>query len=328
MNPIGITSTIPLEIPLAAGQQVIDLNNIFVSSPDKQHLVEQAEEQGFPHNTCCWIKGIYGAVKQSGIKTVIAVTEGDCSNTHALMEVLQEEGVQTIPFAYPYNRDKKLLISQVEALMRFYNVSWEQVKHIKAQLDRIRQKVWQIDELGWREDKVSGWENHYFQVTCSDMEAEPRQFADKVNGFLEEIQQRPALSHKIRLGYLGVPPIFPEVYAFLERKGARVVYNEIQRQFTMPDVSNDLIEQYLNYTYPYDIFTRLEDIKEQIEKRNIHGLIHYTQSFCFRQIEDIIIRKHLKMPILTLEGDAPLPLDMRTKLRLESFVESLHSRHL
>ncbi len=326
MDTIGITSTIPLEIPVAANRRVLDLNNIFISDPYKQRLVEYAEEQGFPHNTCCWVKGIYGAVKETGIKTIIAVTEGDCSNTHALMEVLQEDGIECIPFAYPFNRNASLLKGQIETLLQTFNVSWSDAANAKESLDVIRKKVRHIDELTWQEDKVSGWENHFFQVSCSDMAGDTVQFAQKLDNFLLEAKERPPLAQPVRLGYLGVPPIFPELYAYLESKGARVVYNEIQRQFSMPAPSDDLITQYQNYTYPYDIFTRLRDIKEQIEQRNIHGLIHYTQSFCFRQIEDIIVRKHLKTPILTLEGDAPLPLDMRTKLRLESFLESLQAR--
>jgi benzoyl-CoA reductase/2-hydroxyglutaryl-CoA dehydratase subunit BcrC/BadD/HgdB len=51
-----------------------------------------------------------------------------------------------------------------------------------------------------------------------------------------------------------------------------------------------------------------------------------VQAFCFRQIEDLIVRKRLKMPILTLEGDRPGPLDARTRIRLEGFIEMLKAR--
>ncbi|MGC8862159.1 MAG: 2-hydroxyacyl-CoA dehydratase family protein, partial [Armatimonadota bacterium] len=112
-------------------------------------------------------------------------------------------------------------------------------------------------------------------------------------------------------------------YDVIENIGARVVFNEVQRQFTMPFDTEDLVEQYLLYTYPYDIFGRIQDIKREVERRRIAGLIHYTQSFCYRQIQDLIIRRHINVPILTMEGDAPGKLDARTKVRLESFVEML-----
>jgi len=60
-----------------------------------------------------------------------------------------------------------------------------------------------------------------------------------------------------------------------------------------------------------------------VKKRKIDGVIHYTQAFCFRGIEDIIIRKELGVPVLTLEGDRPGKLDQRTRLRIEAFIDML-----
>ena len=55
-------------------------------------------------------------------------------------------------------------------------------------------------------------------------------------------------------------------------------------------------------------------------------MIHYTQTFCYRQIYDILLRKNLPVPILTLEGDRPGPLDSRTSLRIETFIQMLKDR--
>jgi hypothetical protein len=60
-----------------------------------------------------------------------------------------------------------------------------------------------------------------------------------------------------------------------------------------------------------------------VARSRLDGLIHYTQSFCFRQIQDRLLRQHLNLPILTIEGDRPSPLDHRTRLRLEAFVDVL-----
>ena len=117
-----------------------------------------------------------------------------------------------------------------------------------------------------------------------------------------------------------------DLYSFLEEMDARVVFNETQRQFSMPYPVDSLIEQYRRYTYPYDIFTRLEDIEQEIVRRRVDGVIHYVQSFCFRQIEDMIVRQRLKLPILTLEGDRPGPLDARSRIRLEGFIEMIKAR--
>jgi benzoyl-CoA reductase/2-hydroxyglutaryl-CoA dehydratase subunit BcrC/BadD/HgdB len=111
-----------------------------------------------------------------------------------------------------------------------------------------------------------------------------------------------------------------------ERAGARFVLNEVQRQFAMPASGGTLVEQYLAYTYPYSFFERLADIRTEVARRGVRGVVHYVQSFCFRQIEDILLREEVGLPVLTLEGDAPGPLDGRTRIRIEAFVEMLRGR--
>ena len=51
--------------------------------------------------------------------------------------------------------------------------------------------------------------------------------------------------------------------------------------------------------------------------------INYTQTFCFRQLYDIVLKKKLNIPILTIEGDRPGEIDRRTALRLDAFVEMI-----
>jgi benzoyl-CoA reductase/2-hydroxyglutaryl-CoA dehydratase subunit BcrC/BadD/HgdB len=326
LNRIGFTTTIPLEVIIAAGKTPVDLNNIFISADDSQRMVESAELAGFPRNTCGWIKGIYAAVVNSNLKEMIAVTEGDCSYTKALMEVLTLEGVKVIPFAYPHDRDPSMLRVELERLMRYFGVDWETVKNAKGRLDRIRDKLIELDRLTWSENLVSGAENHIFLVSSSDMDGDPDRYEAKLDEFLINVRKRTPFKDRLRLAYIGVPPIFTDLYTFLEANGARVVFNETQRQFAMPYGIHDLIEQYRAYTYPYDIFHRLADISIELKKRKVDAVIHYVQSFCFRQIEDMIIRKKIGLPILTLEGDKPSPLDARTRIRLEGFMEMLEDR--
>ena len=322
---VGITTTIPLEIPLAAGESILDLNNLFVNHETPQELIDKAEMAGFPRNTCGWIKGIYGAIQNFDIRKVISVTEGDCSNTRALMEVLSSQGIKIIPFAYPFEHSEKALAGQIHSLAEQFQVDTAQIGKAKKHLDLIREKIHEIDRMTWQEDRVTGRENHYFQVCSSDMNGDLDRFSLEIDSFLAEAGQRQPLKEDLRLAYVGVPPIFPDLYPALEKLGARVVFNETQRQFTMPFPTADIVDQYLQYTYPYGIFFRLEDIKKELEKRRIDGVIHYVQSFCFRQIEDIVLRKNLSLPVLTLEGDQPAPLDARSLIRIECFLEMLRA---
>ena len=325
MLKIGITTTVPVEIILAAGYTPVDLNNIFIMDNEPNKLVEAAETAGYPRNICGWIKGLYSVVlsPENNINKIIAVTQGDCSNTHALMETLQLAGVETIPFAYPFDRDYDLLRLQMDKLIKVLGTDWDSVEQQRKRLVKLRKKVAEIDALTWQKNNVSGIDNHIFQVSCSDFDGNVDLFENKVDQFLLKAQTAPEKGEELRLAFIGVPPICPDIYNYLESIGARVVFNEVQRQFAMPNEVADIVTQYQLYTYPYGVFGRLEDIQEEIDKRNIDGVIHYVQSFCYRQIEDMIFREKLNVPLLTIEGDKPGKIDARTKLRIDSFVEML-----
>lgn len=322
-NTIGFTTSIPVEIILAAGKTPIDLNNIFISSDQAGHWVEKAEEAGYPRNSCGWIKGLYTACLQIEPEAVIAVMQGDCSNTQALMETMQLRGIPIFPFAYPYDRSADMLTHEMEKLMQIFHISWAEVETVRRDLLPLRQLCQELDRLSWQENVLTGWENHYYLVSSSDFNGDPHKYAQELEQFLARAKQRQPFREEVRLAFIGVPPIFTDLYQYLESMQARVVYNEIQRQFSMPFACQDMVDQYLQYTYPYGAYARLEDIAEQIRLRQVDGIIHYTQTFCFRQIEDIIFREKLDLPILTLEGDKPGPMDARSKMRMEAFINML-----
>jgi benzoyl-CoA reductase/2-hydroxyglutaryl-CoA dehydratase subunit BcrC/BadD/HgdB len=324
---IGITSTVPIELIYAAGLRPVDLNNVFIADEGSGALVEEAERAGFPRNMCAWVKGIYAAALRMKVRRVVAVTEGDCSNTHVLMEMLQLRGVELIPFGYPYHRDRPLLRQQMERFAQALGVTMADGEAWKKRLDRVRGLAHRIDELTWRESRVSGGDNALWLVSCSDLMGDPGLYEKKAREFLSRAVARdPKPNGILRLGLIGIPPICQGLHEALEKLGGRVVFNEIPRQFSMPYGSQNLLEQYTRYTYPYDVFARIEDIKAEVERRRIAGLIHYVQSFCFRQVEDVILRELIETPILTLEVDRPGPLEARLKTRIEAFMEMLNRR--
>jgi len=322
---IGLTTTVPIEVIYAAGDVAVDLNNLFISASDPRRLVARAETLGIPANCCAWVKGIYvAAVEASDIQTIIAVTQGDCSNTHVLVELLRRQGKRVIPFAYPSDRDRPLLQDQIKRLMREFGVGSDAVEATKGRLDRIRRKLSRLDEMTWRDSRVTSGENHLWLVSGSDMNGNPDGFERDLDRFLDEASSRPDRTESVvRLGYLGVPPIFSDLFDVIESMGGAVVFNEMARQFAMVEGPTDVVQQYLDYTYPYDVSGRVADIRRQVAVRRIDGLIHYTQSFCFRQMTHSILSEELSVPLLMLEGDAPGPLDGRSRTRLESFIEML-----
>ena len=316
----------PVEIIFAAGHTPVDLNNLFIASEKPELMVKQAESAGFSHNICSWIKGIYSATLNHDIKQVIAVTGGDCSNTIALAEILGRKGVKIISFEYPLSKDRGFLESQIDRLRMSLSATREKIEETRVNLNRIRAKLMEIDRLTFKENVVTGLENHQFLVGSSDFGSDPDRFEKGLDAFIKKAEKRPPGKDEIRLGYLGVPPIFTGFYEFIESLGGRVVFNEVQRQFSMPCSSKDIVDQYLKYTYPYDIGGRMEDIRQAVSERKLDGLIHYTQTFCFRQLYDMIIRKESPVPVLTLEGDRPGKIDSRIALRIETFIEMLKDR--
>lgn len=323
---VGLTSTIPVEVVLAAGLKPLDLNNLFITSPERERLVVEAERAGFSHNICAWIKGIYATVMKHRIHSVIAVTGGDCSSTVALAEVLERRGIRVISFDYPRDRDRDSLRKELENLMEALGATWEGVETAKVRLDRIRAKLRLLDRLTYREGVVSGAENHRFLVSSSDFGSDADEYELQLQRFLQEVTRRNPIPETVRVGLLGVPPISDGIHDFLESVGCRVVFNEVQRQFSIPFETPDLVERYLAYTYPYGIEARIRDIRQGVQERALDGLIHYTQTFCYRQIYDLIFRESFSLPLLTVEGDRPGNLDGRTQVRLESFVEMLKMR--
>jgi len=320
---VGITSTIPSEVVYAAGMCPVDLNNAFITAPDPDRLLSEAENAGFPRTVCAWIKGIYGAVVELGLQRLIAVTGGDCSNAIALADVLEHRGVHVDRFDYPPDRGRAGLERAVNRLTEALGARRSKVGEAKQRLDRIRTKLQRLDRMTYQENRVNGLENHLFLVSSSDFNSDPDQYEAELDAFLAEAGRRVPQNPSVRLGYVGVPPIFSDLYETLERLGARVVFNEVQRQFSLPGPDRDLLDCYLDYTYPYDIGGRIKDIQRAVRERRLHGIIHYTQTFCHRQIHDILIREAVEIPVLTLEGDRPGGLDGRTLTRVETFLEML-----
>jgi benzoyl-CoA reductase/2-hydroxyglutaryl-CoA dehydratase subunit BcrC/BadD/HgdB len=321
---IGFTTTIPVEVVFACGYTPCDLNNIFVTDDNPMQYLERAERDGFPKSMCNWIKGIYGVVMKKRVDAVITVMEGDCSNTQALAEILRYKGIRTVPFSYPFDRDREVLQREIEKLKIAFSVKNERLNIIEKEINGVRSTLDIIDHMTWDKKLVSGYENHLWLVRASDMIGDYKKYDSMARDFIEKAKLRTPIDG-IRIGYIGVPPIVPDLHDFIENIGGHVVYNETQRQFTLPIKTINLVDRYLKYTYPYGVFARLEDIQREIEKRKIQGIIHYVQAFCYRAVEDVILRETLGIPMITIEGDLPKSLDSRTKMRIEAFIELLRS---
>ncbi|MBE6069050.1 MAG: 2-hydroxyacyl-CoA dehydratase [Clostridium lundense] len=325
MKKIGLTTTVPIEVIIAAGYTPVDLNNIFITSENYLKYIDIAERDGFPKSLCAWIKGIYGVCLENNIKEIVGVMGGDCSNTKALIEVLQLRGIKVYPFSFPNSHNLKDVENEIKRFMDIFNVSQEEVEAVRKRLNEIRELGKEIDELTYKENKATGFENHLYQVSLSDFNGGVNSYKADLEKAIHDIRKREPINKKLRLGYIGVPPMTGDIYDFVENFNAHFVYNEVQREFAFPrgDKALNIFHQYYDYTYPYDTEFRIKELRKQIENRKLDGIIHYTQAFCHRAVEDIVIKSQLDIPILNIEGDKLNALDARTKLRLEAFLDML-----
>ncbi len=325
MKKIGLTTTVPIEVLIAAGYEPFDLNNLFVTSENHLHYIDIAEQDGFPKSMCAWIKGIYGACIKHNVKEIIAVMEGDCSNTKVLNDILKSKGVILHPFSFPHSHLIEDVDREMKRFMKYFGVSVEAVEEIRKQLNRIREKVKRIDEYSYTKDVVLGFENHLLQLCMSDLDGNASNYEKLIDNKLLDIESRSPSLKKLRLGYIGVPPMTGDLFDFVETLDARFIYSEVQREFSFPrfEMANNMTEQYYDYTYPYDFDFRVKEIQRQVKLRNLDGIIHYTQAFCHKAAEHILLKDQLNIPILNIEGDKLNVLDARTKLRLEAFLDML-----
>ncbi|MDR1612637.1 MAG: 2-hydroxyacyl-CoA dehydratase [Planctomycetota bacterium] len=322
---IGITTTVPVEIIYAAGRTPVDLNNIFVADPDAAGLVAYAEARGFPQSACAWTKGLYGVVHRYGIREVVGVVEGDCRNTFALCEILESEGIRIRNFGFPSSRRAEDLRLRMERFATELGATLARAEEEKRKLDDIRRLALRLYELAG-DGGVDSGDLFAGLLNTSDFFGEPERCRRELAAAIEKAGRsasRPE-ADPVRLSCAGVPTILTDLWTGFEKLGGRFVDHEVPRQFALLDgIGAGMVETYLRYTYPYDVFRRIEDVKKAAEKRGVRGIIHYVQSFCHRQIEDRLWRERAGLPILTLEADRPGRMDERTRTRIEAFMERL-----
>lgn len=328
MKRIGLTTTVPIEVLITAGYAPVDLNNIFVTSENHLDYIDYAEQDGFPKSMCAWIKGIYSACIIHGIEEIIGVTEGDCANTKVLIEVLSKRGIDVHQFAFNHNHDRSLLEVEMKRFMNHFGVTEAEVEKTRNELNEIRSIAKEIDRQSYEAMTVSGFENHLLQLCLSDFDGDHKAYQAILKDKLQQIEMREADQKKLRLGYIGVPPMTGDLFDYVEELDGKIIYSEVQREFAFPRYGQaaNITDQYHDYTYPYDFDFRADEIKRQTELRQLDGIIHYTQAFCHKALEHILLKEAIDVPVINIEGDKSNVLDARTKLRLEAFIDMLHDR--
>jgi len=358
---VAFTTTIPQEYIWAAGLIPLDLNNYFITGDSNLYSM-RAEELGMPRNTCSWIKGLLGVFTEQTlleeISLIIAVTEGDCSNNHGLMSLYKYyfPSIPVLGFSYPSDKNEAKLSIELNKLGSYLGVKTEDALKYKKILDKIRAKIAKLDEQQDLQASIPAEKIQKLLVSATDFNGDYLNYEkqlDEMLGEINHLESQNYLKNKladgeaesgedylqlkeqaeaksiinrqtVKLGYCGVPCIIKDLFTYIEDNfSAKISYFEVERDFCMLTNNETLEGQYLSFLYPYDVYARIDNINAEVLKRKLDAMIYYTQSFCHRQIDTVLMKNLIKVPLLVVEGDAPSNLDMRTKIRIESFMENL-----
>ena len=324
---VGITGMMPVEVIFNAGFVPLDLRNFFLNHPDRDKLVLRAEMDGYPPRAGILEKGIYGAALESKVDRVVVVFQNGPVNSYALEEMLKSQGIEVHTFYFPPDRDSEILELEIRKLSSELGVlDLHNLDYWRFRLEEVRQLARKVDQLTWSANIVSGYENHKYLVSASDFEGDPDIYMNKLYNFLEELRRAKELTPKIRLGLVGDIPMCPEIYKVVEKCGARIVFNEPQRQYTMPRTGSDIVEQYIQFTLPYSPQVRIEDIQQAIEERKIAGVLHCINTHGDGFVRDIYFRRSISVPVFSYEEGDSFVLDGRTIMRLVDFINGLVSK--
>lgn len=311
MSKIGITALVPPELIFACAGVPFDVNNFIPAS------------KKYPKNKLCAWTAIWNEVlvkREIEIDSLIVVAGGDCHNALVDGQKVAMSGIPTHFFFYPFDGDPGYLESQLFRTANFlggvkFPEKFKEIKEIKD-LGRI------IDIKRCR-GKISPGDAFRILVSFSDLAGD----LDKFKKTILSVGERDISPGK-RVALIGVPPIYHDFHDTAQGLGLQIVFDELPYEFIRHDGCDikGLARDYCDYTFARPLDFRISFLQKELDKRDVDGVIHYTQFACHHTLEDEVLRSELDYPVLTVQGDLPGSTPQQVKLRLEAFGEMLGRR--
>ncbi len=308
MSTVGITALVPPELIFACGKKPCDINN-FVPKSTLQ-----------PNSKLCAWTAIWRDMilrNELPLDCLVVVAGGDCHNALVDGQKVALKGLKTFYLFYPFEDEPDYLKDQLEKLSLFLGGIKD--KKMFEEVNRVKKLALELDKKRV-EGKVSAGKAFEIMVTLSDLKGDIAVFERLLGEVKEE-----NVDCSTRVALLGVPPIYPDFHEVLASFGLHVVYDELPFEFARLSGKNmeELARNYCNYTFARTLGFRLEFLEKELARRQVHGIIHYTQYACHHLLEDDVLRERLDHPFLTIQGDLPGRTPEQVKLRLEAFSEML-----
>jgi hypothetical protein len=308
MNTVGITALVPPELIFACRKKPCDINN----SVPKAGLRPASKLCAW---TAVWRDMILA--RQLEIDQLVVVAGGDCHNALVDGQKVEYSGIPTHFFFYPFEEDISYLEGQFEKLSSF--LGGVEDPFMFDTITGLKKKLLDVDRKR-KMGEIPAKKAFDVMVSASDMKGDLDKFEDMVDNVQEE-----HVDHIARIALLGVPPIFYDFHEVLASLGLHVVYDELPYEFARLTGRNieELAKNYVNYTFARKLSFRLDFLERELKRRNVDGVIHYTQFACHHLLEDEVLKRKLDYPWLVIQGDMPHRTSSQVKTRLEAFAEML-----
>ncbi len=310
---VGITALVPPEIIYGCNKISVDVNNLVPFSTLQ------------PKNKLCawcaiWREAIINKeAKEADVDRLVVVAGGDCNNALIDGERVSLSGIPTGYFFYPFDGNFNYMKAQLESLCSF--LGGLQNYSIFQRIQQLKKKAIEIDSMRLN-GEISSSVCFEKLISCSDFQSDLNAFEKKLD---EAIQTSEDVDYANKIAVVGLPPIYRDFHEVAASFGLHIVYDELPYEFVRISGTTikELARNYSTYTFARNISYRLNSIKRELSKRDIEGVIHYTQYSCHHNLEDDIIRNAINKPILTIQGDMPSKTPEQVKLRMEAFAEML-----
>lgn len=310
VGTVGITAMVPPELVYGCGHTPLDLNNFVPTS--------ECAPRG---KLCAWTATWRDALLRGDLRVdrLVVVAGGDCHNALVDGQRVAAKGIPTHFFFYPFDGDEEEMEDQLGQLEAFLGGIVDQaalvrvadIKDLCVRLDveRCRRRL-----LGSRVF------DHLIQL-C-DLGGDPARFETSVRRVLDDL---PEEVPDTRIALVGVPPIYPDFHQVCEGYGMQVVFDELPWEFARVGgrTLRTMARNYAGYTFARDLEHRFRRLEEELGRRRVEGVVHYTQYACHHVLEDDMLRERLDLPVLTVQGDLPRRCPEQERLRLEAFAELL-----
>ena len=308
VSKIGVTALVPPELIFACGGEPFDVNNVIPAS------------RKYPRNKLCAWTAIWKEMlikKEIAIDSLIVVAGGDCHNALVDGQNVAMGGLPTHFFFYPFDGDPGYLESQLYRLSGFLgDIQFPEKPGEIMELKKLGQTIDKKRSCG----KISPAEAFSILISFSDLRGDLDGFRRAIASIKESDSE---LNNRVAL--IGVPPIYYDFHEVAQSLGLQVVFDELPYEFIRHGGTDikEMARDYCNYTFARPLSLRINFLREELEKRKVAGVIHYTQFACHHMLEDELLREELDYPMLTLQGDLPGNTPQQIKLRLEAFREML-----